>query len=59
MPAGILTTFAGGGSVTTGEGIAASSALPGQMSYVGADRYGTIYFIDFDHRYIRKVLVMI
>ena len=55
LPSGILSTFAGGGSLPNGDGGPASAARLNFPVGVAVDRAGNVYIADRDHHRIRKV----
>lgn len=57
-PAGVISTFAGGGStgvVNNGDGMAATSASLSDPERVAVDPSGNVYIADVNHNRVRKV----
>ncbi len=54
-PSGIISTYAGSGSTSYGDGGPASAAQFKQVQYVAADKYGNTFIADAYHHKIRKV----
>lgn len=54
-PNGIITTYAGGGSIQSSDGGQATSAALGFLLGITVDSSGNVYFVDRTHSTVRKV----